>query len=264
MNDEKTAVVEQIQRMVVRLVATHPAGQGLCLIGGFRYRFLDNGVRQSLDVDYHWDGDLGEKQAQLIRLFRRRLIPDVRRRLGCEGRADAAGGPDSESPAVKVAELAFWREGAAYGRVEIPVDITRIVCFDEATVRTADGVVYRTASDGDMIEGKILALFSRTLMEHRDLVDIFLFANHLGEDSPKRIGKKLATLRIESEVIQERLADFVKHRAYHVRAVDDVVSSQLDSGAAASIQSAGGGGVVLDAVLGMLRQRLNLGKGVKK
>ena len=29
-------ILEQIQRLIVRLVATNPAGQGLCLIGGFQ------------------------------------------------------------------------------------------------------------------------------------------------------------------------------------------------------------------------------------
>jgi hypothetical protein len=38
---ERSAIAEQIQREVARLVATLPVGVGLCLIGGFRYRLLD-------------------------------------------------------------------------------------------------------------------------------------------------------------------------------------------------------------------------------
>ena len=261
MNNEETTVVEQIQRMIVALVATSPAGQGLCLIGGFRYRFLDGGVRRSMDVDYHWGDDLIEKQTQLVQLFRRRLIPDVKRRLRYEGSASPAQGPDSDSTSVKVVDLAFWRQGGELGRIELPVDVRRIVCLDEPVIRTRDGVVYRTASNTDMIEAKILALFSRTLMEHRDLVDIFLFANHLAADSTKRIRKKLAMLHVKAGVVQERLADLVKHRAYHVKAIEDVVSSQLDPEAAINIQTAGGGAAVLNALLGTLKDRLELDKG---
>jgi len=243
----------------VRLVATSPAGQGLCLIGGFRYRFLDGGVRRSLDVDYHWAGDLGEKQAQLIQLFRRRLVPEVRRRFGHEEQVDAATGPDAESPSVRVINVAFWREGTGHSRIEIPVDVTRIVCLDPAIVRTVDGVVYPTASDADMVEGKVVALFTRNVMQYRDLVDLFLFANRLALDSPQRVRKKLAALEVDDASVSRRLDDLVKHRTHHVRVADELVASQLDPEAGASLRAAGGGAAVLDAVLEILHERLKLG-----
>jgi hypothetical protein len=258
MSDDQTVVVEQIQRMIVALVATNPAGQGLSLIGGFRYRFLDGGVRRSMDVDYHWDGDLEKKQAQLVQLFQRRLVPDVERRLKHDGRASPAQGPDADSTFVKTVDLAFWRKGAGYGRIELPVDITRIPCLDQPEMRTTDGVVYRTASNTDMIEGKVLALFSRTVMAHRDIVDIFLFANHLAANSPERIRKKLTTLQVKPEMVQLRLHDFETYRTYHIRAIDDVVSGQLDPEAAMSIRAAGGGAAVLDSILATLKDRLML------
>ena len=44
---------DRLQRVVARLVATSPAGVNLLLIGGFRYRLLDNSQRFSVDIDYH-------------------------------------------------------------------------------------------------------------------------------------------------------------------------------------------------------------------
>ena len=85
-------IAERIQRQVAHLVATGPAGVGLCLVGGFRYRLLDRGVRRSVDVDYHWEGDLAAKQGELIDLFDRRLLPDIRRQLGVEGSVGPARG----------------------------------------------------------------------------------------------------------------------------------------------------------------------------
>ena len=49
-------ITESLVREIVRLVATSPAGQGLLLIGGTRYRLLDRSHRLSTDADYHWDG----------------------------------------------------------------------------------------------------------------------------------------------------------------------------------------------------------------
>ncbi|MFN7811513.1 MAG: hypothetical protein ACK5SI_02485, partial [Planctomycetia bacterium] len=146
MADSAQQISEQIQRLVASLVATQPAGAGLWLVGGFRYRLLDRGVRRSIDIDYHWQGDLAAKRGELIAVFQRRLLPDVRRRLGLEGSAAAARGTGHESVAVMTIDLAFRRLGSTLGRIEIPVDILRIECVDPPAARTTDGIVYRTAS----------------------------------------------------------------------------------------------------------------------
>ena len=44
MAPDQTSTMDQIQQAVVRLLATSPAGKNLRLIGGFRYRFLDQSV----------------------------------------------------------------------------------------------------------------------------------------------------------------------------------------------------------------------------
>jgi hypothetical protein len=82
MNVERSRNIEEIQRLTAGLVATSPAGVKLCLIGGFRYRLLNRGCRTSLDIDYHWDGDLDNKQAELLELLRGKLLPEVKRRFG--------------------------------------------------------------------------------------------------------------------------------------------------------------------------------------
>jgi hypothetical protein len=259
MNEQQTKGIEVIQRIVVRILATSPAGHGLCLIGGFRYRFLDQSVRRSRDLDYHWNGDLAAKQAELVSLFTRRLLPDVKRRLGYEGDVRAATGPASDSPAVRVVELAFWSTGAP-GRIEIPVDITRIVCRDPVTVRTADGVVYPTPSDADLIEAKVIALFNRRYIQHRDFVDLFLFSSHLRPDSVDRLRDKFATLAMDRETIQRQLREFESHPDYHIRSIGAVIAEQLDPSAAASIEAAGGAKFVFETVRQLLVTRLKLGE----
>jgi hypothetical protein len=259
MNEQQTKVIEVIQRVVARLLATSPAGHGLCLIGGFRYRFLDQSVRQSRDLDYHWAGDLAAKQAELVSLFTRRLLPDVKRRLGYEGDVRAATGPASDSPAVCVVELAFWSSGAP-GRIEIPLDITRIVCRDPVTVRTADGVVYPTPSDADLIEAKVIALFNRRYIQHRDFVDLFLFSSHLRPDSADRLRDKFAALAIDRETIQRQRREFESHPDYHIRSIGAVIAEQLDESAAANIEAAGGAKLVFETVWQLLVTKLKLGE----
>lgn len=260
MNELLTKAIEEIQRLVARLLATSPAGHGLCLIGGFRYRFLDQSSRQSRDLDYHWEGDLVAKQEELVSLFNRRLLPDVKRRFGYEGDVRAATGPESDSPAVRIVELAFWSSSGPGGRIEVPVDITRIVCIDPVTVRTADGVVYPTPSDADLIEAKVIALFNRRYIEHRDFVDLFLFSSHLHPDSAERVRGKFATLTIDWETILRQLQDFEKHPDYHIRSITAVITEQVDPSAAANIEAAGGAKMVFQTVRQLLVTKLKLGQ----
>lgn len=252
MNPEYTKRVEALQRVIARMVAANPAGRNLLLIGGFRYRFLDESVRTSDDIDYHWSGDLGEKQKELLALFERKLLPEVRRRFQYECTVGLRTGPDADSPAVRVIDLAFWQEESSIGRIEIPVELTHIACADPVIVRTADGTIYSTVSNGDMIESKVLAIFNRVHLQHRDLVDVFLFRDQFLPDSGRRLAAKLKTLDIPSSDVACRMDDLRKNKIYHARAVQEVVDAQLDFPAADQIKDAGGGVMVLEEVLNVL------------
>ena len=256
MGDPKQEVTEAIQRMVVRLLATTRSGVGLALIGGFRYRFLDRGPRVSRDIDYHWAGDLAVKQSELIAAFKRRLLPEVRRRLGYTGSVAPHAGPDGDSPAVSVVLLAFWRDGETSSRIELPVEITRICCADDLVVKTMDGVAYPTASDQDMIENKIIAVFSRSFLQHRDLLDIFLFANHLAASSPERIDGKLTELGIDRGRMGKRLSDLAAGRSRHGRTIGELIDTQVEPDTAANLVLGGGAEMVFDQVIEILRRHV--------
>ncbi|MCE5276908.1 MAG: nucleotidyl transferase AbiEii/AbiGii toxin family protein [Planctomycetaceae bacterium] len=251
-------VTETIQRTVAKLLAGSPAGHRLHLIGGFRYRLLDGSPRVSQDIDYAWEGDLDQKQQEIIDLCNRRLLPDIRSRMGYQGSAQAGTGELADAPSLRVVNLAFWRD-APGSRIEIPVEITRVIRLDAPAVRTAGGTVYSTLSDADMIESKVIALLGRPVIEHRDLVDVFLLADHLAADSDTRVTEKLARLGLQSHAAQ-RIASLHDSRRYHARSIDAVVAAQIDEPAAANIRCSGGGEMILDAVLGTLEQKLALSR----
>lgn len=258
MRDERIEISEAVQKLAVQVLATNPAGEGMCLIGGFRYRLLDGSCRSSLDLDYHWPDDLEAKQAEVVALFRRKLLPLVRTRLDGDGRVSPVTGPDAESPAVKTVEIAVWREGGTAGRVTVPVDITRIPCMDKPVVRTVEGVVCLTASDADMAESKVVSIFARSYLQERDIVDLFLFRDGLPDDSAGRVRRKLEQLSLDRDYVAKRLEKMAEDRAYHVRNIGGILKEQVDAPAAANIERAGGAGMVFDAVMDLLRGRLEL------
>ena len=77
MDRHRTDDMELLQRLIARTVAVNPPGRNLILIGGFRYRFLDGSARVSRDIEYHWDGNLADKQSELVKLFKRALLPEA-------------------------------------------------------------------------------------------------------------------------------------------------------------------------------------------
>jgi hypothetical protein len=260
MTQEKQKEVEAIQRIVAQYVATHPVGRNLALIGGFRYRFLDISVRNSDGIDYHWAGDLEGKQRELIDSFRRGLLSKVSRLLGYSGRVEEHTGFDTESPAVRIIDLSFWKEGIPYSRIEIPVEVTQIICADPVEVRTVGGTIYATVSEGDMIESKVIAILGRITLRHRDIVDLFLFQDRFRSDSVHRLKSKLHALKMNNNDIEIKIRDLQEHSEYHARAVQEVIDTQLEPEAAAQLNDSGGGGMVLDTVINILNQYINLEK----
>ena len=119
-----------------------------------------------------------------------------------------------------------------------------------------DGIIYATPSDADLVENKIVALFNRWFLEHRDLVDVFLFADKLLPASPERLKCKLVDLTVTCEDVRKRLDDLTAHAAYHSKAIQAVIDSHLDLTAVDSINAAGGGEMVLGRVLDVLKLQL--------
>lgn len=249
-------VLEEIQRLIVKTLATNPAGRNLFLIGGFRYRFLDGSVRRSVDIDYHWEKDLAEKQHEIISLFKRKLLSEVKRRFSFDGDVFPGSRMEDESDQVKIVELAFYRIGSRFSRIEIPVDITKVDSLDPPEVRTADGVIYPTLSDADLVENKVIAILNRVFIQARDMLDIFLFQSSFLPESPRRITEKLKHLSIKPDPAKQKLKKIEENRVVYVNALKKIIEEQVESSAAENLCSAGGAPVVFNEVLNILKGML--------
>jgi hypothetical protein len=252
MTSQPRSLLDRLQSLVATLLATSPAGHGLCLIGGFRYRLLNASCRVSQDIDYHWDGDLETKQADVVNVLRKRLLPEVKRQFDYDGHVQPATGPGADSPAVRIIELAFFRSAEAGSRIEVPVEITRIPRLDPPLVRTVMGTVFLTVSDADMIESKILALFSRDFVRVRDVLDVFLFHDALPANARERLRQKLSGLALGPAEVRERWAALQVNRVVHERALERLLAEQVDPAVAANLRAAGGAGTIYDTVLRLL------------
>jgi len=246
---------EHIQRMAARLVAISPPGEGLCLIGGFRYRLINASCRRSIDIDYHFRGDLSAKQQELVGLLQSKMLADVHARFNLEGSVQAAAGPDTDLPSLRTVDMAFYCRTPQPLRVEIPVEITTIPCTDPPVVRTVAGTVFLTVSDADMIEAKILALVNRIHLQERDLLDIFLFQDTLHPDWDRRVQAKLRQLRLPPRSLTRLVGALESSCAVHARGVESVLREQVDPPVAANIARAGGGEMVVNTVLHLLKGR---------
>jgi hypothetical protein len=250
------AIPERIQTLAATIIATHSVGHRLCLIGGFRYRLLNASARVSADIDYHWEGDLQGKQAEIVDVLRSKLLPEVRRHLGYDGDIRPGTGPGGESPAVQIVEMAYNRVAEPGSRVEIPIEIARVARLDSPVVRTIAGTVFLTVSDADMLESKILAFLNARSCRIRDVLDVFLFQDALSLDASARLSQKLKKLGLPLAEAFEQLDTFEMDRAVHVRELERLLDEQVASAVTANLRAAGGGAMVWDSVMGLLRNTL--------
>lgn len=253
---DKAMATETIQKMAARLVAVSPAGSGLQLVGGFRYRLLDNSPRRSDDIDYHTTDGLAEKRDALVALFRRRLLPEVKRSLGYDGDVRAADGPGDGSTVVSRLEMAFYQTGTPHSRIQIPVEVVRLYTADPPQSLATDGAIVLTMSNQDMIESKILALLNRQVIEARDFVDIFLYRNQLGDDSRDRLAAKLADAGVTRAQFASRLDALHTRRDIDIRNIGAVLEQQVDDHVRAAIEQGGGAAQVHDTALAAVESLL--------
>jgi hypothetical protein len=259
MQTDRAQLVQSIQTLAAKVLATGPAGQQLHLIGGFRYRLLNASSRASADIDYHWEGDLDAKQAQIVDVLRKRLLPEVKRQFAYEGDVRPASGPDADSPAVRIVELAVFRRAEAGSRIELPIEITTIARLDPPLVRTVEGTVILTVSDADMIESKIVALLNRSFPRARDALDLFLFQDALPADARERLSRKLSALPLPQADVVARLDALEANAAVFVRQIAQVLDEQVEPAVAANLRGAGGAAMIFDTVIRLLRNLLQKG-----
>ena len=260
MENETPTIVERIQTLAATILATHPVGHQLCLIGGFRYRLLNASARASADIDYHWEGDLRRKQVEIVDVLRSRLLPEVKRRVDYDGDIRPGTGPEAESPAVRIVEMAFYRVAEPGSRIEIPIEITRVARLDPPMVRTIAGTVFLTVSDADMIESKILVFLNGPFCRVRDVLDIFLFQDALRTDAPARLSYKLRELALPLADAIKRLNRLETNRAVHVREIERLLGEQVAPAVTANLRAAGGAAMVWDSVMRLLRDTLTKAK----
>jgi hypothetical protein len=92
----------------------------------------------------------------------------------------------------------------------------------------------------------------RTTLQHRDLVDLFLFQNALRADAGQRLHTKLeqaGATRADARALVERLR---RHADFHVRSVERILDEQIDADMAANLRYAGGGRMMVDEVIRLL------------
>ena len=261
MESDRRILLETAQHMIVRFIATTPVGEGLRLIGGFRHRLLDGSCRTSLDIDYHWDGDLEKKRDEILAALGKKLIGELERQLDHEATVAAPMGPDADSPLVKTALISLFRPHVPARRIEIPIDVTRIACLDPPVVRTAGGTVYLTVSDADMAESKMLALCQRVYVQQRDILDLFLFQDALGAEARMRLNEKLRAFAVKPGDVMERLDGLRRNLSVHARGVDAIIDQQVDTPSARHLMQAGGGMMICKAVFDLMADLLHAAGG---
>ncbi|MBF0432054.1 MAG: nucleotidyl transferase AbiEii/AbiGii toxin family protein [Fibrobacteria bacterium] len=254
MEIKKWKIIEDFQKLIVTSLARNPVGYKLYLIGGYRFRLVDDSCRFSRDIDYYWEGNLEDKQVQIVDFLNQRIVPEIISRYGYQGRAQRAIGPASESSVVRTIDLAFWQENIPQSRIEIPVDIMKFDCSEKPVVKTVQGVILPTPSDKDMIESKVIALLNRWPLQERDFIDLFLFEKKLEKSSDISIRAKLTKYIPLMSTVRHKLKGMREMQKVHIRAIDEIIKNQLEPNQAVQLVEGGGGAFVFSIAMTILEQ----------
>ena len=245
--DKELTRIEQLQQLIAQTIARE-SGERLLLVGGFRYRLLNKSIRQSMDIDYHYSGNLEKTKHALLSLFQRRLFPEVKREIGMDGSALERPDPENQER-MQTIELSFYNSEE---RIEIPIDLMTITCLDKPETRITRGTVYLTASDADMVESKILALMSRIYSQDRDLLDLYLFGDLLLPESANRLQQKMKTLTIDRGELTKAIESLQKNRSVHIRNLDKIIDERVDKNMQDTLRMNGGAASIFDSALKIL------------
>ncbi len=88
-------------------------------------------------------------------------------------------------------------------------------------------------------------------------LDIFLFQDALLPDAPARLSQKLRELAIPLADAIKKLDRFALNRAVHVRETERLLGEQVAPAVTANLRAAGGGAMVWDSVIRLLRDTLS-------
>lgn len=246
---------EDVQASIVRLVASLPVGADLALIGGFRLRFLNGSCRLSRDIDYHASGDLRQKAIALAASLRESFLPGLRSRHGWQGEVSDQVAPGEYSPAMQEVRVRLWKQPSQ--AIVLPIEITTVPVCDPLKIALAGGTVLSTVSDADLIEMKMVAIFSRQVIEPRDFLDVHLFGHMLGkQDAWQRIRRKFEFYNITPERVAQVAAKITTGYAYQVKSIDQEIAQTVTQAVREPLMRAGGGAAILDSCLNLLRDQI--------
>jgi hypothetical protein len=119
---------------------------------------------------------------------------------------------------------------------------------DPPKAYTAEGAIVLTVSDQDMVESKVVALFSRLYYQPLDVLDIYLFSHFVGHDSAARITEKLKSV-VSPKAVERRLAEIDRYQEGYCREFDQEIDKTVDQEAAQRLKAAGGAEMILSQVL---------------
>lgn len=120
-----------------------------------------------------------------------------------------------------------------------------------------------TVSDADLIESKILAVFLRNPIAARDIVDIYLFQNHVSIDVESRLADKCRKLSISPSWMTEAWDRIRKRRGLLTSAIDSVLAEQMAPAVAANLRRAGGAKMMLEEAFALIERSTRKARDTK-
>lgn len=220
--DFKTILTDELQAFFLEEFYKNPASNGVVLLGGGRFRHINNSIRFSIDLDFFKTKYF--EFNKVLNFISGRFVKLVDEKFNVSARIIDIP-PWQKSHAVETVRLLVYDMDKDFHQIELDFDFIMrepLAGFEKNLLKN---VVVITCNPAESLEEKLISIYERDNLKIRDIFDLWYYRNLAKDLNRNNIQKKLAERNISSESIINRLKDFDKHREYYLKEIRNIITS---------------------------------------
>lgn len=220
--DLKTILIDEIQAFFLEEFYKNPSSNGTVLVGGGRFRHINNSLRFSVDLDFFQDKGFNEKNIQGF--ISGKFIKLLEQRFGVSARIIETP-PWQKTHNIETIRLLVYDKDNDFYQIEIDFDFIMRKPYSGYEKELFRNVVILTSTNEESLEEKLISVFEREPIKIRDLFDFWYYRDLVKKFDKDRIQKKLKERGVSKDSIEKRLKDFTLHRDYYIREIKNIIKS---------------------------------------
>lgn len=218
--DLKIVLIDEIQSFFLEEFYKNPASSGVILFGGGRLRHINNSIRFSVDLDFF--KTIGFNYDNVLNFISSKFISLLKQKFGVSARIIDIP-PWEKVHNIETIRLLVFDED--FHQVIIDFDFIMREPYLPSEKGLVRNVVINVGNAEELLEEKFISIYERVGIKIRDIFDFWYYRDLVKKLNRENIIKKLEERNVSNESIEHRLKDFIKHRGYYLKEIENIIKS---------------------------------------